>query len=103
MFTCLQTLVPGRKGEVAQWPFSAPCYGIAYLFMFAIAMVKPEFPAWLRCAALSGFAVTLLSRILAVFPIVQVTSWLLFGLEAGGVILVANNIGACIFPTAQAP
>src|SRR5581483_9243469 len=56
-------------------------YGIAYLFMFAIPLigfrnsdVKP--PLWLRAAAASGFAVTLLSCVLSMFPIVQVASWL---------------------------
>ena len=71
-------------------------YGIAYLFMFAIPLVIPA-PLWLRCAAVSGFMVTLLSCALSVFPIVQVASWLSFGLKVGGVILVANFAGACIY------
>lgn len=77
-------------------------YGIAYLFMFAIPLVglrsltkRP--PLWLRGAALSGFAVTLLSCVLSIFPIVQVTSWLAFGLKVGGVILVANLAGAWLY------
>jgi len=74
-------------------------YGIAYLFMFAIPLLGRSFPLWLRCAALSGFAVTLLSCVLSVFPIVQVTSWLSFSLKVGGVILLANLAGAYIFTT----
>lgn len=72
-------------------------YGIAYLFMFAIPILRPDCPLWLRGAAVSGFAVTLLSCVLSVFPIVQVASWLSFGLKVGGVILIANLAGACIY------
>lgn len=71
-------------------------YGIAYLFMFAIPFVTRA-PLWLRLAAFSGFAVTLLSCILAVFPIVHVASWLSFGLKVGGVILLANLAGAYVY------
>lgn len=72
-------------------------YGIAYLFMFAIPLLGRQFPGWLRCAAMSGFTVTLLSCVLSVFPIVQVASWLSFGLKVGGVILVANLAGAYVY------
>jgi amino acid transporter len=75
-------------------------YGIAYLFMFAIPLAgryAATAPAWLRMAALSGFAVTLLSCVLSIFPIVQVASWLSFGMKVGGVILLANLAGAYIY------
>ncbi len=77
-------------------------YGIAYLFLFAIplwglkgAVKRPA--AWLRAAAVSGFAVTLLSCALSVFPIVQVGSRLSFGCKVGGVIVFANAIGAYVY------
>jgi amino acid transporter len=77
-------------------------YGIAYLFMFAIPLVglknSPDRPPrWLRAAALSGFAVTLLACVLSLFPIVDVKSWLSFGLKVGGIVLVANLIGAFVY------
>ncbi len=77
-------------------------YGIAYLFMFAIPLLglknSPDRPPrWLRAAALSGFAVTLLACVLSLFPIVDVKSWLSFGLKVGGVVLVANLIGAFVY------
>jgi amino acid transporter len=77
-------------------------YGIAYLFMFAIPLIGlrnlPErAPLWLRAAAFSGFAVTLLSCVLALFPIVDVKSWASFGLKVGGVVLVANLVGAFVY------
>ena len=58
---------------------------------------RTKAPLWLRAAALSGFTVTLLSCVLAMFPIVDVTSWLSFGLKVGGVILIANLAGAAIY------
>jgi hypothetical protein len=70
--------------------------------MFAIPLIglrkldqRP--PLWLRCAAFSGFAVTLLSCVLAMFPIVDVKSWLSFGLKVGGAVVLANLIGAFIY------
>ena len=75
-------------------------YGITYLFMFAIPLFTPA-PLWLRAAAFTGFCVTLLSCVLSVFPIVQVVSWLSFGLKVGGVILVANLIGSYVYSTSR--
>lgn len=75
-------------------------YGIAYLFMFAIPLAGRDAaaaPMWLRGAAVSGFAVTLLSCVLAIFPIVEVASWWSFGLKVGGVILAANLAGVYIY------
>lgn len=77
-------------------------YGIAYLFMFAIPIWgfrngKHVPPAWLRCVAVSGFAVTLLYCVLSVFPIIDVPSWFQFGAKIGGVILGANLLGAFLY------
>jgi glutamate:GABA antiporter len=77
-------------------------YGIAYLALFALPVVgfrnaprKP--PLWLRAAATSGFLVTLLYCGLSMLPIIQVTSWLSFGLKIGGVIIGANLLGASLY------
>jgi amino acid transporter len=77
-------------------------YGIAYLFMFAIPVLgfrgsAVKAPLWLRAASLSGFTVTLLSCVLSIFPIVQVASWLSFGLKVGGIILIANLAGIYLY------
>ena len=50
------------------------CYACAYLVMFAIPLVtRGERPPWLvSLAALSGFLMTLLFVVLAVFPIIKV-------------------------------
>jgi glutamate:GABA antiporter len=76
-------------------------YGLSYLAMFALPMIglrgaaKP--PLWLRAAASSGFLVTLLYCVLSIFPIIQVESWLSFGLKIGGVIAGANFLGASLY------
>jgi amino acid transporter len=77
-------------------------YAIAYLFMFAIPLIglrklERRPPPWLRVAAFSGFTVTLLFCVLALFPIVDVKSWLSFGLKVGGAVMLANLIGAFVY------
>jgi hypothetical protein len=72
-------------------------YALAYLVMFAIPIANKRAPLWLRAAAGSGFAVTLLYAILSIFPIIQVESWLQFGVKIGGVVVCANALGAGLF------
>jgi len=74
-------------------------YSITYLVMFAIPIWsrRSRAPWWLRAAALSGFAVTLLSCVLGIFPIVAVQSWLSYGLKVGGVMAAANLVGFYIY------
>ena len=54
-------------------------------------------PLWLSLASISGFLVTLLYCVLSLFPIIQVESWLSFGLKIGGVIGGANLLGASLY------
>jgi len=77
-------------------------YSLTYLVMFALPLiglrksgVRP--PWWLRGAAVSGFAVTLLYSVLSIFPIIPVASLLAFSAKVGGVILTANLIGASLY------
>ncbi len=76
-------------------------YGLTYLVMFAIPLVglrnAEERPArWLRLAALSGFAVTLLYVILSVFPIIDVASWATFAVKISSVVVGLNLVGAAL-------
>ena len=57
------------------WAFML--YGLAYLVMFAIPLAGnrgqgTQPPIWLRVAARSGFAVTLLFVVLSIFPVIEV-------------------------------
>jgi glutamate:GABA antiporter len=77
-------------------------YAFAYLAMFAIPIVASSrlstpAPVWLRGAAFSGFAVTLLYCILSVFPIIEVASWQIFAAKILAVLVTANLVGLMIY------
>ena len=73
-------------------------YGLTYLVMFAIPLfglrnLPGRVPMLLRISAASGLAVTALYTVLSIFPIIDVSSWLLFSAKIVGVIVGANIIG----------
>ena len=76
-------------------------YAIAYLAMFALPILgmrgfdRP--PLWLRLAAGSGFAVTLLYIVFSLFPIIDVTSRGSFAGKIIAVVVGANLLGAAIY------
>jgi amino acid transporter len=74
-------------------------FGIAYLAMFAIPLVaRGEKPSWaLRCAAASGFLMTLLYVVMSVFPIIDVPDRLIFALKIGGLMAGLNLAGALYY------
>jgi glutamate:GABA antiporter len=81
-------------------------YGLTYLVMFAIPLVglrraarKPAL--WLRVAAASGFAVTLLYVVLSIFPIIDVTSWMSFAMKISTVVIVLDLVGLGLFFAAR--
>jgi glutamate:GABA antiporter len=80
-------------------------YGLTYLVMFAIPLIglrsveRP--PVWLRAAAASGFAVTLLYVVLSIFPIIDVASWRAFAGKISGVVIGLNVVGAGLFYAAR--
>jgi hypothetical protein len=74
--------------------------------MFAIPLiglrgVEPAPSPWLRVAAASGFAVTLLYVVLSIFPIVDVASWLSFSVKISSVVILLNLAGAGLFYAAR--
>ena len=80
------------------------CYALTYLVMFSIPLAakgeKP--PLFVRLAALSGFAMTLLYVVLSVFPIITVTDGALFTLKISAVVVLSNVVGALFFWRAKA-
>jgi glutamate:GABA antiporter len=81
-------------------------YALTYLIMFAIPLIgmrraEPRPSFWLRVAALSGFAVTLLYVVLSIFPIIDVASWLAFALKISSVVVALNLIGGALFFAAR--
>ncbi|HLK21075.1 MAG TPA: APC family permease [Bryobacteraceae bacterium] len=99
LITGLITLVGAAQQEAFQILDNASgiFYALAYLVMFAIPIASRRAPLWLRMAAVSGFAVTLLYCVLSIFPIIEVGSWWKFGVKIGGVILGANFVGAGLY------
>src|SRR5262249_4043945 len=79
------------------WNASGIFYGLTYLVMFAIPVADSHAPGWLKVAALSGFASTLLFVVISILPIVQVENRVAFALKISGVVLIANGIGAAIY------
>jgi hypothetical protein len=54
-------------------------------------------PLWLRAAALSGFAVSILYCVLSVFPIIDVANWHLFTAKIVTVLVAVQIIGIAIY------
>jgi len=96
-------LVGVGKQEAFQllWNASAIFYALTYLVMFAIPLAgrrASDGPSpGVRLAALSGFLMTLLFVALAIVPIVQVESRLLFAVKLTSLVVVTNAIGFLIF------
>lgn len=81
-------------------------YALAYLVMFAIPLaglrgVTPRPSPWVRIAAVSGFLMTLLFVVLAVFPIVEVQNRAAFTLKVSAVVVIPNLLGALLFLRAR--
>jgi len=76
-------------------------YAVCYLVMFALPIVGMRnfgrAPVWLRLAAGSGFAVTLLYIVFAVFPIIDVKSWQSFAAKIIVVVLGTNVVGIGLY------
>lgn len=77
-------------------------YGLTYLVLFAVPLVGlartgQRAPVWIRVAAAIGFATATLYVVLSVVPIVDVVSRLAFALKIGGVVVIANGLGAALY------
>lgn len=88
-------------------------YGLTYLVLFGLPLLGFRTPAhaehasverasvWLRVLAAAGLATTALYVVLSIFPIVDVVSWFAFAAKIGGVVVVANALGAGLYLAAQ--
>lgn len=108
LFMGIVGLIGVGKQEAFQilWNASGVFYALTYLVMFAIPIIGlrasgVKIPLWLRIAAFSGFAMTLLYVALSIVPIVKVESQLLFGLKIGGLIVVTNLVGVVFYFAAK--
>ena len=101
-------LIGVGKQEAFQllWNASGVFYALTYLAMFTIPLIGlrasgQKIPLWLKAAAFSGFAMTLLYVALSVVPLVQVESRLMFALKIVGLIVITNLIGLTIYLLAK--
>jgi len=108
LFMGIVGLIGVGKQEAFQllWNDSGMFYALTYLVMFAIPIIGlrtsgQKVPAWLKIAAFSGFAMTLLYVALSVVPIVQVESRLMFAVKIGGLIVATNLLGLGIYVAAR--
>jgi amino acid transporter len=81
-------------------------YAFAYIALFAIPIwaadrLPSRPPLWLRLASVAGFGVSVLYAVLSIFPIVDVASWLAFGLKIGGVLVGANLLGLALYAASR--
>jgi amino acid transporter len=82
------------------WNSGAMFYAIPYAVMFAIPLLSRKLgpvPWWLRVAAFSGLAMTLLNIAFGALPIIDVKSSFWFTAKIGGLILTGNLAGAGIY------
>jgi amino acid transporter len=102
-------LIGVGKQEAFQllWVASAVFYALTYLVMFALPIAgmreHPPSPIRVKAAALSGFLMTLLYIALAIVPIVQVESRLMFAVKLSALILVTNLVGVVVFTQSRQP
>jgi amino acid transporter len=79
------------------------CWALTYLVMFAIPLAargeKPRLAV--RVAALSGFSMTLLYVVLAIFPVVEVPNPASFAAKVGGAVAAVNALGVWHFRRAK--
>ena len=81
---------------------SIALYAIAYVALFALPLfgtraLRSALPAWVKVAALAGLISSLVSLVIAVYPIINVTSRLEYALKISAVVVLANLAGAVIY------
>jgi glutamate:GABA antiporter len=77
-------------------------YGFTYLALFAIPIfaarrLPQRPPMWLRLAAGSGLAVTVLYCGLSIFPIIEVASWRAFSAKIIAVLVLTQLVGLAVY------
>jgi amino acid transporter len=81
---------------------SIALYAIAYVALFALPIfgsraLRSALPAWVKLAALAGLVSSLVSLVIAVYPIVDVTSRGEYAAKIATVVVVSNLLGLLIY------
>jgi len=75
-------------------------YAIAYVALFALPLVgglRARVPAWLKVASVAGLGSSLITLVIAVYPIVDVVSRRSYALKICGAVVLANIVGVVIY------
>ncbi len=77
-------------------------YGIAYVALFALPLfgarkLRCGLPAWLKLVSAAGFASSLVAVLIAVYPIIDVSSRASYAAKIGGTVLISNAAAILIF------
>jgi glutamate:GABA antiporter len=75
-------------------------YALAYAALFALPLVgalRLRVPGWLKAAAAAGLFSSLVSLLIAVYPIVDVVSKQAYAIKIASVVLLTNAAGVLIF------
>ena len=81
-------------------------YAIAYVALFALPLfgsraLRGALPAWVKLTALAGLISSLVSLVIAVYPIVDVTSRGMYAAKILAVVVVSNLVGWLIYRAGQ--
>jgi len=100
----LAPLIGVKEAEAFQFQDNAAnvFYALIYMVLFAIPIVAmkrfgAKAPWWLKAAAALGFLMSVVGAFFTVFPIIDVSSRLLFAAKIIAVVIAANAIGAAIY------
>ena len=75
-------------------------YAIAYIALFALPLagkLRSRLPGWLKAISAAGLVASLVSMLIAVYPIVDVASKEEYAAKIAGVVLLTNAAGVLIF------
>ncbi len=81
---------------------SIALYAIAYVALFALPIfgsraLRNALPGWVKLASLAGLIASLVSLVIGVYPIVNVTSRLEYALKISAVVVLTNVMGVVIY------
>jgi hypothetical protein len=82
-------------------------YAIAYVGLFALPLIgraalRRRLPGWVRIVAGAGLVSSLVSLVIAMYPIVDVVSREAFAAKIAAVVAVSNAVGVLIYRAGRA-
>jgi L-cystine uptake protein TcyP (sodium:dicarboxylate symporter family) len=93
-----------REQEASQLMTNASTvhYAIAYISLFALPLLgvrklRGSLPLWLKFAAGAGLVASLVSLLIAVYPIVDVVSRTAYAVKIGAVVVLSNILGLAVY------